>query len=387
MKLVSKNSKLIGLLVSGIAISSPTFAEGAPVPSAIQNPLAQALILLMALLALAIGILSNVVNGAVAIYRDKLKAEREKENSPASAPVVMLIAGLLLSCSGIAQAKADAATATVNDSINGLSPITFYTLVGVLSVEIIIIITLIYQLKFLAGIERKTVAAAKGIAVESISIGIRVNKWWNKINKSYAIEKEKDIDLNHDYDGIRELDNSIPPWWLAAFIGCILFGAAYLYRYHVAKSAPLQIEEYTIAVQKAVEEQQAYLKLTAGNVDESTVKLLDETGIAAGQALFKANCVACHAADGGGLVGPNLTDNYWLHGGDIRDVFKTIKYGWPDKGMKSWKEDFSPVQIAQLASYVESLKGTKPATPKEPQGTLINTTDSTTKTTAALPAK
>jgi cytochrome c oxidase cbb3-type subunit 3 len=98
--------------------------------------------------------------------------------------------------------------------------------------------------------------------------------------------------------------------------------------------------------------------------------MLDEAGIASGATIFQTACAACHAKDGGGGVGPNLTDEYWLHGGSLSDVFKSIKYGWPDKGMKSWKDDFSPKQIAELTSYIKSIKGTKPAAPKEKQGEI-----------------
>ena len=98
----------------------------------------------------------------------------------------------------------------------------------------------------------------------------------------------------------------------------------------------------------------------------------DASNLEAGKKIFTTTCAACHAADGGGMVGPNLTDNYWIHGGSIVDIFKTIKYGWPEKGMKSWQEDYSPVQMAQLSSYVKSLTGTKPAKAKEPQGDLFS---------------
>ena len=375
MKLVKNKKKLGWLLMTVIGFSTPAFAAGPPQPGAMQNPLVQALIVLMVLLALAIAILSNTVNSAASVFRQKMKAEKEENESKSSSAAntaVMIIAALLLSLPGISQgapAAADAIPAAVDNSINGLTPMTFYTIMGVLAIEILVIIVLIYQLKWLMGIEK--VKPATVGAVETVNFKWSIATWWNKINKSISIDKEKDIDLEHDYDGIRELDNTIPPWWRLAFIFTIVFAVGYMYRYHVAKSAPLQIEEYTIAMQKAEAEKEAYLKLSANNVDENSVKLVDVTGIEAGKALFTTNCVACHGAEGQGLVGPNLTDNYWIHGGDIKDVFKTIKYGYPDKGMRSWKEDFSPIQMAQLASFVKSIKGTNPATPKEPQGTLF----------------
>ena len=127
----------------------------------------------------------------------------------------------------------------------------------------------------------------------------------------------------------------------------------------------------------------AYLAKSANNVDESTVVMLDDVGIAEGQDLFSKNCIACHGPDGGGnAVGPNLADAYWLHEGSLKDIFKSIKYGWPDKGMKSWKGDFSPKQIAQLTSYIKSLQGTTPTAPKEPQGELYVEAETTTDSTA-----
>lgn len=385
MKTVKNTAKSGWLLLAIIGFSTPAFAAAPPQPGAMQNPLAQALVLLMILLAVAIAVLAGVVNSAASVFREKLKKEKEAGKAPA-ATAVLLVAGLLLSVTGMAQDNAATGNAAplAADSFNGLSPLTFYIMMAVLAVEILIIIVLIYQLKWLMGIERKAVAAAAG---EPVKIKTGIATWWNKINKSIAIEKEKDIDLNHDYDGISELDNTIPPWWKLAFAFTIVFGVVYLYRYHVAKSAPLQIEELKIAMEKAEVEKAAYLKLTASNVDENSVKLLDAAGIDAGKTLFTTNCVACHGPEGGGLVGPNLTDAYWLHGGDIKAVFKTIKYGWPDKGMRSWKDDFSPVQIAQLASFVKSLQGSHPSNPKEPQGTLSGDTEVAPKADSAVAAK
>jgi cytochrome c oxidase cbb3-type subunit III len=114
-----------------------------------------------------------------------------------------------------------------------------------------------------------------------------------------------------------------------------------------------------------------FMKTSANNVDESTVKLLTEAGdLAAGKDVFISNCAACHGKLGEGTVGPNFTDDYWMHGGSIQDIFKTIKYGWVEKGMKSWKEDLSPMQIAQVTSFIKSLRGTNPPNGKAPQGDI-----------------
>jgi cytochrome c oxidase cbb3-type subunit 3 len=142
-------------------------------------------------------------------------------------------------------------------------------------------------------------------------------------------------------------------------------------------------------MQKADEEKEAYLAKAGNMVDENSVKMLDEAGIAAGKTIFTQKCAACHAPDGGGTVGPNLTDDYWLHGGSISSVFKTIKYGVPEKGMLSWKDQLSPKEIAQVTSFIKSIKGAKVASAKEPQGELYKDTGSpnaadSTKKIAAL---
>ena len=162
-----------------------------------------------------------------------------------------------------------------------------------------------------------------------------------------------------------------------------------MYRYHVAHTAPLSREELVISLEKADAEKAEYLKHAANSVDETNVKLLTSASdLEAGKAIFTTICKTCHRADAGGSVGPNLTDEFWIHGGGIKDIFKTIKYGYPEKGMKSWKDDYTPSQIAQLASYVKSIKGSNPVNPKAPQGTLYveETAKADTSKTAA-PAK
>jgi cytochrome c oxidase cbb3-type subunit 3 len=199
--------------------------------------------------------------------------------------------------------------------------------------------------------------------------------FWDKINSFRPISEEGDIDTGHSYDGIRELNNITPPWFIVGFVASIIFAIVYLYVYHVSESAPLQIEEYNIEMANAELEKSKYLATQANSVDESSVTLLAGADLESGKTIFIEKCAACHAASGGSMpggVGPNLTDDYWLHGGDIKDIFKTIKYGWPEKGMISWQDQLSPLQIAQLSSFIFSLKGANPPNAKEPQGELYS---------------
>jgi cytochrome c oxidase cbb3-type subunit 3 len=207
---------------------------------------------------------------------------------------------------------------------------------------------------------------------------------FQKLNQTVAIEEEHLLDLQHDYDGIRELDNKVPVWWRYAFYATILFGVVYIYRMFIAETMPDQIQELATANEIAAIQKAAYLKNAANNIDENNVTLLDAAGIAEGAILYNKNCLACHGDLGQGGVGPNLTDEYWLHKGGIKDIFISIKYGWPEKGMKSWKEDFSPAQLAQITSYVISLKGTNPAGAKEAQGDKYEETEQETANSAAI---
>jgi cytochrome c oxidase cbb3-type subunit 3 len=214
---------------------------------------------------------------------------------------------------------------------------------------------------------------------------------WKRIQAKWAasnfvpIEQEASIDLQHDYDGIRELDNVIPPWFTAAFAITILFAGVYLYRYHIAKSAPLQLEELSMAMAKADLEHEAYLASQASSIDENNVTLMTGADLEAGQQVFTTLCAVCHKTDGGGLVGPNMTDDYWIHGGSLKDIFKTIKYGVPDKGMISWKTQLSPLQIAQVANYIKTLRGTNPPDAKEKQGELYVESATPPDSTATQP--
>ncbi|MFD2100721.1 cbb3-type cytochrome c oxidase N-terminal domain-containing protein [Flagellimonas iocasae] len=192
-----------------------------------------------------------------------------------------------------------------------------------------------------------------------------------KLTRTKSIEREQEIILDHNYDGIRELDNVLPPWWVYLFYATIVFGVVYLIRFHVIGEydQALEYEQEVAAAQAAIQE---YKKTAKDLVDASTVEYLsDPADLSAGEKIFQTNCVVCHTADGGGGIGPNLTDQYWILGGGIKNVFNTISEGGRDgKGMIAWKQSFKPAEIAQVASYVISLGGTTPANPKAPEGDI-----------------
>lgn len=200
-------------------------------------------------------------------------------------------------------------------------------------------------------------------------------KWGKKIYQrslgSKPIEAEGEIILDHNYDGIRELDNKLPPWWVWMFYATIVFGVIYLARFHVFGDYT-QDEEYVTEVALAEAEIEEYKKTAKDLVDVNTVELLtDASDLSAGKAIFETNCVACHMADGGGGIGPNLTDEHWILGGGIKNVFNTVSEGGRDgKGMVAWKNVLKPAEMAQVSSYLLTFQGTTPANPKAPEGDI-----------------
>lgn len=190
------------------------------------------------------------------------------------------------------------------------------------------------------------------------------------------LEKERDIMLDHDYDEIHELDNNIPPWFSYLFWGTVVFSVFYMLNYHILSSGDIQASEYIEEV-KFAELQRTELIKSGALLDENTLTALtDASGLSAGKEIFMKNCAVCHTEKGGGLVGPNLTDDYWIHGGGIKNVYATIKNGVPAKGMISWKSQLNPRQMQEVGSYVLSLRGTNPPNPKAPEGVLYAVQDS-----------
>ncbi|GAA4827413.1 hypothetical protein GCM10023331_10320 [Algivirga pacifica] len=201
------------------------------------------------------------------------------------------------------------------------------------------------------------------------------DSWWswfyNKFNAAKPIAQEGDILMDHEYDGIRELDNDLPPWWKGLFYASIALSVVYLGVYHVwdGDNDAVSVREYKMAMVKAEAQKKAYLEKMASLIDESNVEVATEAAaLEEGKKIFDSNCKSCHGAELQGGIGPNLTDEYWLHGGDVQAVFKTIKYGVPQNGMLAWESKLTPMQIKNVSSYILSLQGSNPPNPKAPQG-------------------
>ncbi|KAB1154746.1 cbb3-type cytochrome c oxidase N-terminal domain-containing protein [Flavobacterium luteum] len=207
------------------------------------------------------------------------------------------------------------------------------------------------------------------------SLSIQESDWCKnilkKLTRTVPMESEGQLLLDHDYDGIKELDNVLPPWWVYLFYGCIVFAIIYLVRFEIL-GAPDQEMELKNEMAQAKIEVAEYMKTAPDMMDEETVTLLTDTpSLAEGKTIFTTNCVACHRADAGGQIGPNLTDTHWILGGGIKNIFHTLEHGGRDgKGMISWKGTLKPTEMQKVASYVISLQGTNPKDPKAPDGEI-----------------
>ncbi|MCB0429074.1 MAG: c-type cytochrome [Flavobacteriales bacterium] len=190
------------------------------------------------------------------------------------------------------------------------------------------------------------------------------------LTRAIPIEREEEVMMDHSYDGIRELDNVLPPWWVYMFYGTIIWGAVYIFYYHISGEGDLSAVEYEKEIAAAQIEVDAYKSKMANLVDETNVEALtDAASLERGKTIFQTNCITCHGSVGQGTgMAPNLTDTYWKHGGGIKNVFKTIRHGVPEKGMISWESQLSAANIHEVASYVWSLQGSNPPDAKAPEG-------------------
>ncbi|WP_448697533.1 cbb3-type cytochrome c oxidase N-terminal domain-containing protein [Mucilaginibacter sp. AW1-3] len=259
--------------------------------------------------------------------------------------------------------------------------IGFGAIVFTLILFVIVMLVLLRTFKVMTRIVLGPEAYQKILADEAALKVTNKKPKVNRIEKILSLKplsEEHTLVMEHEYDGIQELDNPTPAWFMTLFYGTIAFAVCYLLIYHVFGIGQLQYDEYRTELAVAAKDRAVYLSKAANMVDENTVKLSkDPAVISSGQAIFKQTCSPCHGDHAEGKVGPNLTDDFWLHGNKINDVFKTIKYGVTTKGMPTWEKQLTPKQIADVANYVKSLHGTNPPNPKEPQG-VKETDDNTT---------
>ena len=363
MFLSGRSLKKYAAVLAGLLLMAPAWAAGPSPENLLYNPLAILLICVMFILLIAIAILANILIGAADISLLRWKKTKEDEKKPVAGKIVATFIGLMISSVLFAQeTTVKARTASI---IGGLPSSVFYAMIIIVFAELLVILALLINVRLLIKSQKEKLTVAD--MLKAVTKKPKIS-WWSRFNKFKPIDQETDIDLGHEYDGIRELNNRLPPWWIYGFYLTIVFAAVYLWRYHVSHTAPLGVEEYQIAVQKADEKIKDYLKQKGDAVDENTVTMLGSTDIVEGKRIFEISCISCHSQGGAGNVGPNLTDDYWIHGGDVKSVFKTIKYGI--NAMPTWQNSYSNKQIAQLASYVKSLRGTHPPNAKAQQGEL-----------------
>jgi cytochrome c oxidase cbb3-type subunit 3 len=323
--------------------------------SIFANPIFDVLLAVIILLLLVI----SALGGALAnVAKSRLTRDKKENKSGNIAGIISLMLLLTASKSIFAQ---EVIQTSHTSGYMGLSSSLFFTLTVLIGIELLIILIFINCIKLLVKKD-----------VEEIIIYKEEPSILERLNASVSIEKEADIMLDHNYDGIRELDNDLPPWWKYGFYLTIVIAFIYLVHYHVTATGDLQIAEYNKSIATAQLAKAEFEKNNANNVNESNVIILtDKAEIEKGATIFKENCFACHGKLGEGGVGPNLTDDYWLNGGSIKNIFSTIKYGKPDKGMKSWQADLSAIQIHEVASYIKTIHGTNPPNGKAPQGELF----------------
>ncbi len=380
-----KNISLVVMALFTAIVSVAQTTASSSASEAPTNYLEFLMVTIAGLLVIVIWVLANVL-GMIS-----KKAVEVAKSSKKILFIAFVVMGSMFTNGAKAQAAIADTTAKASsvDYYGGLSSTTFWTLSSVLGLELLVVILLVL---FIRGLWKVIYPVPVMIHTDqSIADSWLIRTWKNLdkkfLTKAIPLDQEADRLLDHDYDGIKELDNALPPWWKYGFIITIFIAVLYLFKYEIFHNGPNPTEEYNTEMTTAKDQVDAYLASMKNNVDEKSVTMADAAGIAAGQATFAKTCVPCHGAKGEGGVGPNLTDDYWLHGGKISDLFKTIKYGYPDKGMQSWQATYSPIQIQQLASYVKSLKGTNPPNPKAPQGDLFKEDVMVKDSASAAPKK
>jgi cytochrome c oxidase cbb3-type subunit 3 len=326
------------------------------------NQLATLLIIMTVVLAFVLWGLGQVL---VVLGRQVL----DKNKGTAKIITAFLVIIFLLTSQHSSAQDASKEMATVVPNYGGLSSTTFYLFVTVIVTEIIAILFLVFSIRrmYIELLPQKEMAVAKKTVVKN---------WWGNLDKkiftkAIPVEREADFLLDHDYDGIQELDNALPPWWKYGFYITIIVAVIYIFNFHVF-GGKTPTEEYTVEMEDAKAQKEIFEASNKDKIDENNVPMADAAGIAQAKEIFTTKCWPCHGKSGEGGAGPNLTDDYWLHKGSLNDIFQTIKNGYADKGMQSWSKDFTPKEISFLASYIKTLHGTNPPGARPAQGELFS---------------
>lgn len=354
--------RIIGLLVLSFAVL-PSLAQN--MANASPKTTVSGSNQLVFLLTIIAGVLAFVIwgMGSVLIQLSRQVLQKQKEEKKSGITSAGLVTGfLLLSQIGFAQ-NTTAEVVKEIPNYGGLSAMGFWMFIGVIGMEVIAIAFILFMIKRIQA----ELLPAKVRKQSSFNI------WWSNIDKklftkAVPVEKEADVLLDHNYDGIRELDNALPPWWKYGFYITIVVGVVYLFHFHVFGTGKNPTEEYAAEMNRARIQQEFFDSKNKDRIDEKNVPMADAAGLARAKEMYAANCVACHGPQGGGGAGPNLTDDYWIHKGSLNDIYQSIKTGYPLKGMQSWLIKFNPKEISLLASYIKSLHGTNPAGGLPPNG-------------------
>lgn len=349
-----------GLFALGAPLFAQDAAAAAPAASAfglLENPSMETNYILLAMAVLQVVIILTLsgimrtLGSTGSVWTDYLKGRK------GAAVLTALFIGASMEASA---------------AVPGIALITTQTLLyWLVASNVLLFVIIVSQLSVIRGMVRALNGADERVS-EASSEPSFADDILSKLTRTVKVEKEQDILMHHEYDGIRELDNVLPPWWLWLFYGTIIWSVVYIFNVHISGTWLHQEDEYEQEMAQAKADVEAYLAKAAAGVDENTVTVMTDAGaLAAGKDTYLTYCKACHGENGeGNAVGPNLTDAYWLHGGGIRNVFTTIKYGVVEKGMQSWKKDLKPTEMQQVASYILSLQGSNPANAKAPQGDL-----------------
>jgi cytochrome c oxidase cbb3-type subunit III len=273
---------------------------------------------------------------------------------------------MTLTLTGLSHIALAAQGSEAKEGLASLNNQEVLALVGLVVIGIFLIL-LLFVLYNLYTVYEKLLGNKNGVSPE-----MENRTFWQKLGSLKPLSMEHEMLMDHKYDDIAELNNPTPPWFMFLFYITIAFGLVYGVIYHGIYDGNIMQEEYTAEMDKANKEHELYMKKFANSVNENNVTLLtDAKSKEAGQKIYTQNCVACHGDQGQGGIGPNFADDFWLHGGSVKEIFHTISEGVPEKGMISWKKSLNPIQMQQLVAYMASFKGTSPANPKAPQGEKI----------------